>query len=657
MLLREMGTCGSKCIVMPVSVANLRVVALVVLSACAGSRSTISPPRRSAEDGAARPSRRVEPVAAAPAFADPNRRSKLESAIPEIDAHLQRTVERDGLVGLAAGLVIDDELVWSRGYGLRDLERGLPVESDTAFGIGSITKPITGLAALLLRDRGALSLDQPAVDALPALQGLIYPTEDSPLVTVRHLMMHTSGLPRMGNFPEYPSVPQTRAEFLASLDGLPLERAPGVERVYSNLGFQILGQLVGEVAGEDHRTFIRREILEPMGMHGSRWTPQEVGEHQLALPYELDDTGRPRRREHWTPGAADAAGGLYASVEDLARFAIFNLSAWPAGGTRERGPLSRATIREAHTIAQLRSFVARSSPAGEPAVARVVGAGLGFSAYSTCHYEHVVAHAGKTMGHRASLHMLPRHGVAVILLSNLSSIHSSVLPRDGEAVLERLHDTGALLPRRPNAAPGLLEGAETLASLVSRWSAQGYARTFSPDFRDAFREEATRAQLEEWRDLVGSCRSAQVIEATDVYAGRIGLTCDHAHLEVVLRVAPWDGHPLTSMQVLGATGIDPDPELLDSARSVTGLLDAWKPERFERIFSPSSSATQTEDLMSAVHEAVGHCEVGELRFVEPDGATFVLPCARGRATLRLGLDDAGKIERLEFHDDLSGSCR
>jgi hypothetical protein len=276
--------------------------------------------------------------------------------------------------------------------------------------------------------------------------------------------------------------------------------------------------------------------------------------------------------------------------------------------------------------------------------------------YSTCRYPHVVAHGGKTMGHRASLHMLPRHGVAVILLTNLSSIHSSVLPRDGEAVLDLLDDTGALKARVPSAAPALVEGAEALAPLLVKWDVEAYEHAFSPDYRDAYTARSVAESLEGWQPLVGDCTRASVIEATDAYAGTVELACDAGALQLDLRVAPWDGHPITSMRILGATRLDPIPALVDAAKRAAALLERWDAAAFERLFVPSTSAIRMQDVLVAVSGAVGHCELGETRFVEPDGATFVLECERGRGAMRLGLGADGRVARFEIRNDASGPC-
>ncbi|MCA9636062.1 MAG: beta-lactamase family protein [Myxococcales bacterium] len=405
---------------------------------------------------------------ALPAFLDPERRARLEAAFPAIDAYLQQTVARDDLVGLAAGIVIDGELAWFRGYGHRDSERGLPVERDTVFGIGSITKTFTALAALRLRDEGRLDLDRPASTYFPALDGLVYPTADSPRLSIRHILTHTAGLPRSGDFGEDQGHPPLRAEILASLDGVVLDHPPGQRHVYSNLGFQLLGLLVGEVTGVGHRAYIRDALLAPLGMNHTLWVPEDVPGDRIARPYKRE-SDQWQVRPHWRFGDADASGALFSSVEDLARFAAFNLAAWPARDEPEAGPLRRATLREAHTLGSFVSFRAESVR-DAPARGRHEGIGLGFVIQGNCRHDHIVMHSGKTPTYRASLHMLPNHGVAVILLTNVGAVDGLALPGDGLAVLDLLADTGALEPRAPapaDARPGA--GARARVLVRTSW--------------------------------------------------------------------------------------------------------------------------------------------------------------------------------------------
>lgn len=602
---------------------------------------------------------RRAPPAPAPAFADPERRAKLAAAFPAIDAYLRSTIERDGLVGLAAGIVIDGELAWAQGYGLRDPARGLPVQTDTAFGVGSITKTITAMAILKLRDEGRLDLDRPAATYLPELSQLVYPTADSPAITIRHLLTHTSGLPRMGNFPEYPPAPPTRTEFLATLDGLALEHPPGQRRHYSNLGVQLLGPLITAVSGVDHRTYIRDAILEPLEMHGAGFIPEDLPEGKLATGHELDADKVPRARPHWRPGAADAAGGLYASVEDLARFAAYNLAAWPARDEPESGPLRRATLREAHTLSTLTGFTSEPDPDGGAPRVRVFGNGLGFGVYATCRHEHVVVHGGKTLNYRASLHMLPRHGVALILLTNLSSIHSSVLPRDGEKILDLLADTGALQPRRPAPAPDLVAAGADVSALLASWDEPTYARVFAPDFRDSHPAAEIEAVLDDWRGLVGACHDAQVVDVTEPRAGTLALQCERGELHVKLRVAPWESHPITGFTVVGASGIEPSAEVRAAAETMRRLLRRWDERTHRSVFASDHSPAAWRALFEEAGAALGDCRLGEAKWTAPTGATFQLRCDRDDATMHLRFDpkEPDRIGRFEILlDRADGPC-
>ncbi|MDC0666538.1 serine hydrolase domain-containing protein [Nannocystis radixulma] len=640
------------------------VVAIVLASSLVAcprvAPPTVVPPARvtAAEPKAAVAPRRMQPTDPPPVFVDPQRRAKLEAVFPAIDAYLQSTVVRDGLVGLAAGIVIDGELAWFRGYGLRDPARGLPVERDTVFGIGSITKTFTALAVLRLRDEGRVDLDRPAADYLQALDAIAYPTADSPRITIRHILTHTSGLPRMGDFPEYPLTPPNRAEFLATLDGLGLDRPPGERRVYSNLAFQLLGPLIEAVAGEDHRSHVGATILRPLGLTNTAWVPEDVPGDRLAVGHERMPGQPPRARPHWRPGAADAAGGLYSSVEDLARYAAFNLAAWPARDEPESGPLRRATLREAQSLAVLTSFSATSMRDG-PAQASVSGSGLGFGVQVNCRIDHLVALAGKTLNYRAALLMLPTRGVAVILLSNLSSIASTALPNDGLKVVEILEGSGGLEKRRHAPSAPLLAAADALAGLVSRWDDEVHARLFSADYLDAYPKPQVAAQLAEWRAQVGECRDPRPVAIDDPRAGTFEFACERATLRVELRVAPWAAGTITSFTILEATGLAPAPAQARAGERFLRLLDRWSEREFAALFADNFTAAPMRAAAAEAAQQFGRCRLGTTKLSQAREAVFGLACERGAPTLRLKLDGAEPAKIVEFHlrEAQDGPCR
>ncbi|MCA9692656.1 MAG: beta-lactamase family protein, partial [Myxococcales bacterium] len=536
------------------------------------------------------PKRVRAPVDPPPSFTDPNRRARLAAAFPEIERYLASTVKRDRLVGLAAAVVIDGEVAWFSSWGHRDPARQLPIERDTVFGVGSISKTVTTLALLRLRDEGRVELDRPAATYLPELEQILYPTTDSPKITIRHILTHSSGLPRMGRFPEYPATPPDRAAFLATLAGLGLERAPGEGRVYSNLGFQLLGPLIENVAGVDHRAFAREAILLPLGMTGAAWREEDVSEDRLAFGHERGPDGAPRARPPWQPGATDAAGGLYASVDDLARYVAFNLDAWPPRSDPETGPLRRSTVREAHTLQRIAGM--HFTPARGGAAVEVVGTGLAFAAFATCRHDFIVGHNGKTLSYRATVQMLPTRGVGVILLSNYSSISSAALPGDALKVLDLLADTGALEPRRHVAADALLEGAADVGALIGRWDRVDHGRTFSDAYRDAHPVHGTEQRFAEWRGLVGGCRAPRPIEVVEPRAGVVELACDRGALRLDLRVAPWSGGEVTELHFVGAVGLEVPAEHRQAAARALKLINRWDRRAHAQLFTAALDAAR-----------------------------------------------------------------
>lgn len=186
------------------------------------------------------------------AFSDPERLDKLRAVLPDIEAKVEKVHTVRKMHALAVGVVIDGELVWAKGYGQRDA-RGGEVDGETMFRIASITKTFTAMSVLQLHERGRIELDVPAAHYLPQLNGLVYPTTDAGPLTVRQLLSHSSGLPRLGDW-DYtnPKKPPTETEVLRSLDGFAVIEPPGTVHRYSNMGVALLGLIVQKVGHADY---------------------------------------------------------------------------------------------------------------------------------------------------------------------------------------------------------------------------------------------------------------------------------------------------------------------------------------------------------------------------------------------------------------------
>lgn len=361
-------------------------------------------------------------AATASAPADPEARTRLALRAPLVEALFADALREGAWPGLAVGIVSRDGLVWARGFGVADLDTKEPVTADTVFRVGSITKTLTGLALLELRDLGKLTLDDPVERTLPEFAGLVYPTRDSPKITIRNLVTHSSGLSRDGALPGLRAnghIPVV-AQLLATLDGQRLEFPPGAGYAYSNQAAAFVGVIVERVSGVPFAEYVRASLLAPLGMASSAFEPRPGWGTRLATGYVR--TGDAWKREELTPpGATAATGHLYTTVTDLARYMAFEIDAWPPRDDPETGPVRRSTVRESQLVAGMQP----PKPSAD---------GVYWVTEARPDVGLVVSHGGTIDGFHAGVRFAPQAGVGIVALSNAR------VPAGFDVALERALD-------------------------------------------------------------------------------------------------------------------------------------------------------------------------------------------------------------------------
>src|SRR5262245_14469870 len=130
-----------------------------------------------------------------PGFTDPQRVARLQSAMPEVDGLFRAYATDKKITGMIWGVVIDGQLAHVGSFGVRDRASQAPITPDTAFRIASMTKSVTALAVLKLRDDGRLSLEDPVSRWIPEFARMERPTPDTAPLTIRQLLSHSAGLP------------------------------------------------------------------------------------------------------------------------------------------------------------------------------------------------------------------------------------------------------------------------------------------------------------------------------------------------------------------------------------------------------------------------------------------------------------------------------
>jgi CubicO group peptidase (beta-lactamase class C family) len=315
---------------------------------------------------------------------------------------MQRQVDEGQVAGAVTLLARHGRIVSVDTYGFRDLTARDPMQVDTIFRIRSETKPITGVAMMMLYEQGLWSLDDPVTKFVPQFERLqvvsSVDAEGKPVLepvsrpaTMRELMTHTAGF-AYGLAEDGPAdTAYLRAGVLSSaslqemidrIAGLPLYAQPGVRWRYS-AATDIQGYIVEKLSGMSLADFMATRIFQPLGMSDTGFYVPVDKLGRLATLYDIDPaTGRlgpaPDRVDDVTkpPGMASGGGGLYSTAQDYARFTQMILSGGELNGVRLLKPETVALMRENHLPASfsVTSNGIRQSPLGEG-----VGFGLDFA--------------------------------------------------------------------------------------------------------------------------------------------------------------------------------------------------------------------------------------------------------------------------------------
>lgn len=395
-----------------------------------------------------------------------SRGERVAAILPEIDKMYTDLAGKEHLPGLVYGVVLDGKLVHARALGLADVERKIAVTNSTEFRIASMTKSFVAMAALKLRDQGKLRLDDPVANYLPELRRLRLPTTDSPVLTIRHLMTMTTGLPEDNPWGDRQmAVNNARLAKLVGA-GLSFSNAPGHAFEYSNLGFIMLGKVVTKVSGMRFQDYITKQILLPLGMNNTRWEYTQAAPGKLALGYRWD-------RDHWEAepilqdGDGAAMGGLITTMDDFAAYVALHLDAWPARSDPERGPLRRASLREMHLPHAFVGLSAKATMTDDktpnPRVA-FYSYGLTWSRDS----RDVVTsgHSGGLPGFGSQYRFAPDHGIGIFAFTNLR--YGQVYGPTAKA-LAMLIERADLGPRPVAVSPILAARHMQVAQLVQSW--------------------------------------------------------------------------------------------------------------------------------------------------------------------------------------------
>ena len=338
---------------------------------------------------------------------------------------LRRTMRRDRLPAVGVCVVDRDGVVYADGFGSRDLAGNRPATADTLFGVGSVTKSVTALALAQLREAGMLDFDDPVSAHLDVDLG----GDDDDPVRLHHLLSHTSGLPSLATSEALigrrlrrstDTIPlASRDDFRAHVAGAVGEggservASPGERFAYSNEGYVLLGDVIEANTGREYGRYVAEHVLDPLGLDRATFDDAAFAMDDDHATLYLHEDGETVAASVPTRELSRPAGGLFASVDHLGRYARLFLNEGTLDGHEVVAPESVAALTEGRV----------DTPSGPY--------GYGWRTRESCGRD-LIGHAGSIAVSSAYVGFSPEAGLGVAVAANSSPDYPLV--RLGEAV-------------------------------------------------------------------------------------------------------------------------------------------------------------------------------------------------------------------------------
>jgi CubicO group peptidase (beta-lactamase class C family) len=332
-----------------------------------------------------------------------SRNYEVKKALCLLEAWIESKRQYNQIPAISAALVHEQQMLWSKGFGYADPDNLNAATPETIYRIASISKLFTSTAVMQLHDSGKLNIHEPITTYLPWFK-IQNPFQDSPPITIWHLLTHTAGLPREAAFPYWTNFAfPTREQMIEALPRQQLSYPPASQWKYSNLGLALAGEIVEAVSGLPYGQYIGKNILEPLGMTStSVYLPEEHRERLAVAHGRKMPSGKRARRPFTDSKGLTPAANLSSTVEDMARFAMLQFRTEESGS---HPVLKGSSLREMHRVQWM-------NPDWKS------GRGLGFAVDRKPHRT-LVGHGGNVAGYTTHLLFSPAEKVAAIIMTNV----------------------------------------------------------------------------------------------------------------------------------------------------------------------------------------------------------------------------------------------
>lgn len=329
---------------------------------------------------------------------------RAQTILNACDPMIAKAVVDYEVPGIVVGVVVDGHVVYSKGFGYRNLEEKLPMTPDTLMAIGSCTKAFTSFVMGTLVDQGLVAWDDLMIDLIPDFR--LWDKYATQNVTIRDLLTHRSGMPR--HDAAWYNSKLTRAELMSRLRYLEPSTDIRERYQYNHIMYSAVGYAMEKITGKDWEQLVKERILAPLHMSSTNFSFAEMNQSaDFAHPY-LDRKGVTRRMPGRDVSLIGPGASINSNINDMVRWMQMILNEGIYGNQVLISPTTLEEICSPQVIVP-------GAPEVPDAIVHAYGMGWHIYSYRGLY---VLQHDGATEGYTCSTVLLPKEGVGVIVLSN-----------------------------------------------------------------------------------------------------------------------------------------------------------------------------------------------------------------------------------------------
>jgi CubicO group peptidase (beta-lactamase class C family) len=457
---------------------------------------------------------------------------KIKELVPELDARIQAFKAEKNLPSVAYGLVVDGKIIYKYSIGITDYNTNKQADDQSVYRIASMSKSFASVAILQLRDAGRLKLDNPVSMYIPEIKGQKY-SNDSPEITIRHLLTHAAGFPEDNPWGDR-QLDISEAKMLAMFKkGISFSNEPGIAYEYSNMGFAMLGYIIKKVSGQPYQTYIANNIWKPLGMNNTYWEYSKVPNSQLVKGYRyLKNEQIEQPLEH--DGAYGIMGGMLTTIDDFAKYMSFHLATYEVGSVSSK-VLKKSSVKEIHQPWNFNSFDTKAMSYLGINCPTVSAYGYGIRWGKDCEQKITIGHTGGLPGFGSNWKVLPDYGIGIVTFANGTYAPTSAI--NGQ-LLDLIIEKTGIKPRKFPVSDILKQRQSQLLALLPSWQNAEKAGVFAENFFLDYFLEMLKTEAEPIFAKAGKVLKVNEIIAENALRGTFLVECENKNIEISFTLSP-----------------------------------------------------------------------------------------------------------------------